>query len=133
MRIGGCVWHSKRISDNNAEIAEYDFPKEYITRPNYLTIMPAISRGYMEVAKYGEDLENTWTVIANRNAFDGVFKVGDILWVDGETPFDENKEDYAYGETANAIVKSVSEVNHTINITLTRNKERYDNGSKVRF
>ena len=129
MKIGGAVWHSKRVSGHNAEIPKYEYPEKYITRTNYLTIMPAISRGYMEVAKYGEDLENTWTVIANRAAFNGVFSVGDVMWIDGETPFGGSAENYTYGLTANAVVKSVSEVNHTINITLTRNKERLNSES----
>lgn len=124
MRIGKKVWHAKRINDFNEETAEYEEPVFYVTRTNYLTVMPAISRGFMEVMKYGEDLENTWTVIANGKAFDGVFHEGDVLWVDDESPIENIEEQYGHGASANAIVKNVSEVNLTINITLTRNKEQ---------
>lgn len=124
MRFGEKVWHAKRTNDFNAEIAEYESPVFYINRPNYLTVMKAVSRGYMEVMKYGEDLDNTWTVIALGRAFDGVFKEGDAMWVDGESPIEEIEKKYGIGASANAIVKSVAEVNKTIGITLTRNKEQ---------
>lgn len=124
MRFGKTVWHAKRTNDFNAEVAEYETPKSYVTRPNYLTVMPAVSRGFMEVMKYGEDLENTWTVIALGMAFEGVFKEGDLMWVDGESPIDDIEKTYGVGSSANAVVKSVSEVNRTISVTLKRNKEQ---------
>jgi hypothetical protein len=124
MRFGQKVYHSKRIFEENAELSTYDSPTSYITNPNYLSVMPAVSRGFMEVMRYGEDLESTWTVIANRRAFDGVFKEGDCMWVDGETPLEDVENEYGNGSSANAIVRSVSEVNNTISITITRNKDQ---------
>jgi hypothetical protein len=78
----------------------------------------------MEIMKFGENLENTWTVVANGRVFDGVFKEGDLMWVDGESPIADVEEEYGYGSSANAIIRSVAEVNKTISITLTRNKEQ---------
>lgn len=124
MQFGKSVWHSKRINALNAEIAEYLEPTEIITRPNYFSVMQAITRGYMEVLKYGETLQNTWTVVANASIFDGKIKVGDVMWVDGAQPIAEIENEYGIGSSANAIVKNVAEVNKTIAITLERNQNQ---------
>ena len=124
MRVGQSIWHSSRINENNAEIPDFANPTEIKTRFNYFTVMPVTSRGFMEVMKYGEDIENTWTAIANDRAFNGKIKVGDLFWLDGESPIPELEEEYGNGATATAVVKSVSYINLSIAITLTRNKEQ---------
>lgn len=124
MRFGVSIYHAKRVYQENATIATFDIPNSYVTRANYISVMPATSRGFMEIMKYGEDLENTWTVIANSRAFSGVFKEGDLMWVDGEAPVASVEQEYGNGASANAIIRSVSEVNQTISITLTRNKRQ---------
>lgn len=124
MKFGKSIWHAKRTSLDNAEIATYDKPYEIVTRPNYISVMQATTRGYMEVLKYGESLKNTWTVIANSNVFCCCFKRGDVLWVDGEKPNEEIEEKYGYGASANAVVKNVAEVNATLSITLERNQNQ---------
>ena len=124
MRVGQSIWYSKRINKPNEDIAEYSAPIEIKTRFNYFTVMPATSRGFMEVMKYGEDIENTWVAIANANYFDGAIKEGVLFWVDGEKPLTNVEEMYGNGSSANAIVKSCVPVNNTISITLTRNKEQ---------
>lgn len=124
MRVGASIWHSARINTNNAEVAEYAEPIEIKTRFNYFSVMPATSRGFMEVMKYGEDVDSTWTAIANSKAFNGKIKVGDLFWLDGDKPISELEAEYGNGATATAVVKSVSYVNLTIAITLTRNKEQ---------
>ena len=122
MRVGECVWHSARINEKNAEIAEFERPKEIKTRFNYFTVMPATTRGFMEVMRYGEDIDNTWVAIPNASVFNGKIKEGDLFWIDGEVPNEELEATYGYGATATAVVKSVSYVNLTMHITLTRNK-----------
>ena len=124
MRVGEIIWHSARINSNNAEISEYSKPTEIRTRFNYFTVMPATSRGFMEVMKYGEDIESTWTAIANDRAFHGKIKEGDLFWLDGEKPIPELETEYGNGATATAVVKSVAYVNMSISITLTRNKDQ---------
>ena len=124
MRVGDKIWHSSRINEDNAEVAEYGFPTEIKTCFNYFTVMPATSRGFMEVMKYGEDVDSTWTAIANDRAFHGKIKVGDLFWLDGEKPIAKLETEYGNGATATAVVKSVSYVNTTIAITLTRNKDK---------
>jgi hypothetical protein len=78
----------------------------------------------MEVMRYGEDIDNTWTAIANARAFDGKIKEGDLFWIDGEEPNEELEAVYGNGATATAVVKNVSYVNLTMHITLTRNKDK---------
>lgn len=124
MRVGESVWHASRINESNAEIAEYAKPTEIRTRFNYFTVMPATSRGFMEVMKYGEDVDSTWTAIANDRAFHGKINVGDLFWLDGEKPPETLSDEIGYAQSATAIVKSVSYVNLTIAITLTRNKDK---------
>lgn len=124
MRVGEIIWHSARINEANAEVSAYAKPTEIRTRFNHFTVMPATSRGFMEVMKYGEDIDSTWTAIANDRAFHGKIKEGDLFWLDGERPPQEITEDYGYAESATAVVKSVSFVNLTISITLTRNKDQ---------
>lgn len=124
MRVGQSIWHSSRINEANAEIAVFSEPTEIRTRFNYFTVMPATSRGYMEVMKYGEDIDSTWTAIALDRAFHGKIKEGDLFWLDGDKPIPELEEEYGNGSTATAVVKSVAYVNMSISITLTRNKDQ---------
>ena len=124
MKIGDTLWHSSRINDYNEEKPQYNEPTKIISKINYFTVMPATSRGYMEVMKYGEDVDNTWTAIANARAFNGKIKVGDLFWLDGEQPITALETEYGNGSTATAIVKSVAYGNQYISITLTRNKEQ---------
>ena len=124
MRVGESVWHSARINAENAEVADFAPPKEIRTCFNYFTVMSATSRGFLEVMQYGEDLDSTWTAIANDRLFHGKVKEGDLFWLDGETPNADLEAEYGNGATATAVVKSVAYVNHTIAITLTRNKEQ---------
>jgi hypothetical protein len=124
MRVGESVWHSARINESNAEIADFAEPTKIRTQFNYFTVIPATSRGFMEVMKYGEDIDSTWTAIANDRAFHGKIKEGDLFWLDGEKPIPELEAEYGNGATATAVVKSVAYVNLTIAITLTRNKDK---------
>ena len=124
MKVGKSVWHARRINDLNAEIGEYEKPTEIVTRFNYLTVMPAVSRGFMEVIKSGETLYDTWTATANDRYFDGKFKAGDLMWVDGESPIESVEKEYGNGTSATAEIKYVGEVNLTIAIRLERNQNQ---------
>ena len=124
MRVGESIWHSARINEANATISEFENPTEIRTKFNYFTVMPATSRGFMEVMKYGEDVDSTWVAIANDRAFHGKIKEGDLFWLDGEKPIPELETKYGNGATATAVVKSVSYVNLSISITITRNKDQ---------
>ena len=127
MRIGKSIWLAKRADNENATMAEYGTPTEIITRTNYLTIMPASVRGYVEVLKSGETLYNTWIGVANSVALDGVFSVGDVVWLDGDAPIAEVEELYGNGASATAVVESVEEANRYINIRLKRRQSQVKN------
>ena len=120
MRIGKKVWHSKRNNYGNNTRPTYDTPTEIVTRANYLTVMPATSRGYAEFTKYGEKANDTWVAIANGSAFDGFFKVGDLMWVDDHSPDEVLESEYGIGSTANAKVVAVNETNHSITVVLEK-------------
>ena len=122
MRIGDKIWYAKRLDIPNATKLTYEQPIEIRTRLNYITVMGA--SGYVQVMKYGEDVDNTWIMVANMKAFQGKIKEGDLVWVDGEMPNEEIESKYGNGASANAVVKSVCLGNHSIEITLTRNKNK---------
>ena len=122
MRVGESVWYAKRQLIPNATKATFDEPIEIRTRYNYLTVMAA--SGYIQVMKYGEDIDNTWIVVANMKAFGNEIKEGDLLWVDGEFPNVELEEKYGNGASANAVVQSVAKGNIMMEITLKRNKNQ---------
>lgn len=124
MQIGKSLWHSSRKEITNAEIAEFEKPVEYVTRANYLTCMPKTSMGDLVVLQHGETKYKYWTIIANARYLDGVFKEGDLMWVDGHKPVESIEEEYGYGASANAIVKSVLPVNVSIHIMLEENQNR---------
>lgn len=122
MRVGDMVWHASRQEIPNATKRTYDSPTQIKTRYNYLTIMAA--RGYVQVMKYGEDIDNTWIGIASMKAFSDKIKEGDLFWVDGAYPNEELEKKYGNGASANAVVKSVAQGNHCLEITLQRNKNQ---------
>ena len=124
MKIGTTVWFAKRIVEENAVIERFTKPEKLVVRPNYFTVMPASTRGLAEVMKHGETLYNTWTAIANMNYFEGKFAVGDVFYLDGESPNANLEEKYGNGCTANAVVKNVSYGQTVIHITLTRNQNQ---------
>ena len=92
MKVGKSIWHARRINDLNAEIGEYEKPTEIVTRFNYLTVMP-------------ETLYDTWTATANGRYFDGKFKAGDLMWVDGESPIESIEKKYGNGASATAEIE----------------------------
>lgn len=116
------IWYCKRVIGDNAETPSFSEPQSITTRFNYFSVMPASSRGFAEVMKYGETLNQTWTCIANANYFDGKFDIGDVFYIDGQEPNEELEQIYGYGATANAVVKNVSYVRNTISIVLEVNQ-----------
>lgn len=128
MRIGEIIYHSRRISEDNAVIEEYASPVEYRTALNYITVMSAATKGYVQILKYGETATDKWEVQCNGNIFAGVFKKGDLMWVDGQYPIAEIENEYGNGASANAIVKNVAYVNRGIQLLLEKNtRSVYEN------
>lgn len=123
MRVGEPIWLctlKHRPEDDG--IVEYEAPKMFRTRFNYITVQPA--SGYVKTLEFGKDISRTWTVVANARLFDEVFHEGDVLYVDGNQPkIDEN---YENGQGANAIVTSVRKQNLAIYIILQKQDLRGD-------
>lgn len=150
MEIGKSVWYANRINTDGEATPKFKSAVEIKTRANYFTVMPATSGGYLAMRRYGAELENTWIAVANKKYFelhnefilgksilgtgkvyssrinmgDFVIKVGDLMWVDGESPISNVENEYGNGASATAIVDSLSVQNNYINITLKRNKEQ---------
>lgn len=124
MRIGDSIWHSARINENNAEIAEFAEPTEIRTQFNYLTVQPYISRHDLRVQANGETIYGDWSIVANARCFDGKIKLGDLFWVDGATPIAEVEEELGYGASANAEVVAVMPVNISISIVLRKRQNQ---------
>lgn len=82
--------------------------------------------GDIVIMQQGETIYKYWTIIANARYFEGKIKQGDLMWVDGEKPIDSVEQEYGYGASANAIVKSVLPVNHSIHISLEQNQKRVE-------
>lgn len=114
MTVGQSVWHCKFLGENDNGVLEYSKPKEYKLAFNYLTINPA--SGYLAVVQYGKQINKIWNMKANKNIFDGVFKEGDLLYIEGNKP-DEN---VCYGVGANARVQSVLPFLKSITIELEK-------------
>ena len=122
MKIGSFVWHSRRKDIKNAVVEEFYPPVKIVLRNNYFTCQPASSGGYLQVAKYGENITNMWNCIANTRAFNREIKNGDLMWVDGEEP-DFSKDML---NTATARVVGVDIVNNTMLITLEKSQNSYE-------
>lgn len=148
MQIGKSVWYANRINTDGEPTPKYKSPIEIKTRANFFTVMPA--SGYLAMRRYGAELENTWVAVANKKYFevqnefilgvsilgtgklysnrinlsDFVIKVGDVMWVDGESPIHEIENEYGNGASATALVDNISVQNNYIEITLKRNKEQ---------
>lgn len=116
MTTGQSIWHCSFLGINENGVAEYSAPKEYKLYLNYLSINPA--SGYLATLQYGKDITKVWTMIANKLAFDGVFKEGDVLYIEGNKP----KIDACNGDGANARVQVVLPFLKSITITLEKIK-----------
>lgn len=123
MKLGERIWHSKRISGANSQVAKFSKPTEIINKLGYFSCMPNSSGG-LTLIQSGEMLSNYWTIIANAKYFSGKINVGDVFWVDGDEPIEEIETKYGNGSSATAVVEAVNPVNLGIRITLKRNQKQ---------
>lgn len=124
MQFGKSVWYANRISEENAEIPEFNLPVEVITRPNYLTVMSASLGGYLSLMQFGEKAENTWTIVVNAYLFGDKIKEGDVMWLDGDMPIPEIEAQYGNGASATANIVSATQANRNITIIAERNQKQ---------
>lgn len=118
MKQGAYVWHAKRIDLPNAEMEDFEQPKKIVLRNNYFTCQPATSGGYLAIMQFGEMVSSTWICKANAMIFSSKIKEGDLMWVDGESP----TQDESYINSANARVVKVSVVDKTMTVVIQQNQ-----------
>ena len=124
MNFGENIWYAKRINDYDAEQAEFGKPIQITTRPNYLTVMPAETGGYLQILKHGDTIFETWIVCINERILPNLLGIGDLLWVDGAKPNKDIETLYGNGASANAVVDSMSKGRLTTTVTLKRNQKQ---------
>lgn len=117
MKIGQSIWHCKRLRETEDGIVVYANPQEYKLNLRYLSVSPA--SGYLATVQYGEKLSKVWNMKAAKPFFDGVFKAGDLLYIEGNEPNVKDKN-YINGDGANALVTSVLPYLLSYSITLER-------------
>lgn len=119
MRVGDKFWHCKRISEENAEIAQFELPKEITTRFMSITVQPSESV-FSELAQYGENVKDYRLIIAQPySKWKGVFNSGDRLYLDGRIPTDEDLAD-EYADNANYEVVDAPAYNISIHVICKR-------------
>ena len=106
------LWHRSRKTVNRDGVTTYGKAEEFAI--NY---QPA--SGYLAVQQYGENISNIWTAFVPRAAFEGVFHVGDLVYLDGDRPKVGTPE-YESGADATAQVTAVLPQNLRIHLEFTR-------------
>lgn len=124
MRMNQIIYHAKKIDIKNADLTQYEAPKQITTRPNYFTVEKASASGGLAIMQFGSQVNSVWNAIANSLFFKDEFNIGDLFWIDGAKPIENFEEEFGIGSTANAIVTNVTNQGRTIVLTLSTNKEQ---------
>lgn len=124
MRNGERIWFCQRIRHENEEVPTYKAPEEFILRfqtvfsPIGITCQP--KTGFTDYLEYGETTNSDRRIVLQPYQYWAEkFKVGDIFYIDGAEPSDE--EEY-YGQLANYYVEFVSKQNEAIVLSLKQVK-----------
>lgn len=111
----------KTIDDG---VIEYESPKEIVLRPFFISVMPVdSSKGSYSTQEYGTQITYDWVSVAYKSKFRGMFSEGDLLYLDGAKPLNNNGN----YEDANAIIANVLDNNYTYKILIKSRvmKEEY--------
>jgi hypothetical protein len=126
MRNGDKIWWCKRIEQINEETPQYEKPQEFILRsptafsPIGITVQP--KSGYTEVLDYGETTKGEQRVVLTPYEYwYNKFNRGDLFYVDGKKPSDEEQ---SYGQDANYYLEFVA--NQSAAIVLSLKKVRHE-------
>lgn len=115
MKFGDSIYLCKKVK---GKVEEYEAPKRIVLRRNYFSLMT--SKGLMDILTYGKDIDKTYIALAPiREWGSDYFHEEDKLYVDYATPKD-NEEN---GESANAVIKSVSFQNLFIRLVIRKTVE----------
>lgn len=100
-----------KYDDYGNEVNSYFEPKEY-----YFNIQPV--NGYFDIVEYGEKVDKMYKAIISYEKYNGVFHEGDIAYLEGKEPENENSD--TYGSTGNFVISSVRPQNLVIAIYFER-------------
>lgn len=99
MKFGDSIYFCKK---KKGKVEKYEEPVQIVLKRNYFSLMT--TKGLMDTLIYGQDVDNTYIALAPIKHWGrDTFHEGDKFYVDYATPNGEK----AYGEKANAEVKSV--------------------------
>lgn len=115
MKLGDCIYHCKRTVTD--DIVTYSAPIKYRLQFNYLTVQPtrvALNNmsGFYTTEEFGEHNATGWNAIANMSIFGDQFGIGDLLYLDGAVPSNNDEKG------ANAIITSIRYQNKAIFMTI---------------
>lgn len=126
MRNGEKIWFCERVFQRNDEAPKYKKPEEFTLRspsafsPVGITCQP--TRGSTEYFEFGETTNSDQRIVLQPYAYwNNKFKKGDIFYIDGEKP--TNDEEY-YGQNANYYVEFVAKQNEAIVLSLKQIKSK---------
>ena len=122
MRNGEKIWYCSRISDENAEVEEFDKPEEFVLQmprvfsPISITVQP--KNGFTDRMAYGETTSSDQRIVLTPYAYwHGKFKEGDVFYLDGRMP---NANEEYYGQDANYQVDFVANQNEAIEVSVKK-------------
>lgn len=114
MTFGEKIYYRNKLKKPEG-IVEYGEAHEIILKPNYFSVMPA--DGYLAVQEFGINKKKYQTAICQPyKKWKDVFKEGDVFYIEGATPFDEEFD----GEFANFVVDDIGKQNEVVRLTLKR-------------
>lgn len=109
------------IATRNEEQVEYDDYGNELNKYNkpekfYFNIQPA--NGYLDIVTYGEKVEKMYRAIIPYEKYNGKFKEGDIVYLEGATP--EGEVEATYGMNGNFKIYTVRPQNTMITMYFER-------------
>ena len=122
MRNGEKIWYCLRNIDDNAEVDTYAKPVEETVRmpnifsPVSITVQP--KNGFTDRLPSGETTSKDQRIMLTPYmAWDGIFHEGDLFYLDGEKPQDDEE---FYGQGANYYVDNVARQNEAIELSVKK-------------
>lgn len=118
------LWHSKR---NSVETNDYGAQVELFDNPNKYMINYQPVSGYTDFLEYGEKIHDMYRAYVDRNQYEGVFNVGDRVYlIDGQLSQEDLQKvalyDNKYRNRANYIVYAVMVQNFKIKIDFMKRR-----------
>lgn len=120
MKMGSKIWWCKRVYVENEETPRYEKPQEFVSRPPTpfcpigITVQPRT--GFTDYFNYGETTNSDQRIVLTPyDYWYGKFNKGDLFYLDGAMP---NDEEESYGQDANYYVEFVANQNSGLVLSL---------------